>query len=108
MLQRINDVTYKVHRTARAKLQIVHRNRLKRYKGDMQLGWWERAASGVLAEEEPAREERQETSGSGPQASPPGPSISEAVPELPEQSGSVLGGVDLGADSHGGSKAIAE
>ena len=38
MLQRVNDVTYKIQRTARAKPVIVHRNRLKRYAGDAQLG----------------------------------------------------------------------
>ena len=38
VLQRINDVTYKVQRTAREKSQIVHRNQLKCYRGDVQLG----------------------------------------------------------------------
>ena len=100
MLQRINDVTYKVQRTARAKPQIVHRNRLTSYRGDVQLGWWERAARGAPAEEEPAREERQGASGYGPQSSPPGPLLTvdegtgrESVDEAePEQSGGVLGG----------------
>ncbi|XP_022093234.1 uncharacterized protein LOC110980655 [Acanthaster planci] len=50
VLQRLNDVTYKVQRSVRAKAQIVHLNRLKRYLGDVQLGWWERTARGALAE----------------------------------------------------------
>ena len=114
MLQRINDVTYKVQRTARAKPQIVHRNRLKHYRGDVQLGWWERAARVAPAEEEPTWEERQVASGSGPQSSPPGPPlpvdegtgrepVDEAEPERQEQSGGVLGREDSGADGHGGS-----
>ncbi|XP_022111605.1 uncharacterized protein LOC110990816 [Acanthaster planci] len=55
VLQRLNNVTCKVQRTARAKAQIVHRNWLKRYLGDVQLGWWERAACGALAEEASAQ-----------------------------------------------------
>ena len=112
MLQRINDVTYKIQRTARAKPQIVHRNRLKSYKGDVQLEWWERAAHGAPAEEEPARGERQGARGSDPRASPPGPPpsvgegtgrepVEEAEPERPEQSGGMLGGEDSVVDGGG-------
>ena len=112
VLQRINDVTYKIQRTARAKPQIVHRNRLKSYKGDVQLEWWERAAHGAPAEEEPVRGERQGARGSDPRASPPGPPpsvgggagrepVEEAEPELPGQSGGVLGGEDPVVDGGG-------
>ena len=103
-----NDVTYKVQRTARAKLQIVHRNRLKRYRDDVQFGWWERPVRGAPAKEEPVREGGQGASGSGPQSSPLEPPlpvdegnrrepVDEAEPERPEQSGGVLGGEDSGA-----------
>ena len=74
MLQRVNDVTYKIQRTARAKPVIVHRNRLKRYAGDTQLGWWESAARGASAEEGPAREEGQGARRPAPQSGPQGSS----------------------------------
>ena len=65
VLRRVSDVTYRVQRTARAKPKIVHRNRLKRYSGDAQLGWWEHAAREAPAEETPVPEGEQGASGTG-------------------------------------------
>lgn len=87
VLQRINDVLYRIRQGPRTKPSVVHKDRLKPYLGDIDPTWLPEATAASEPATEPAAEdsdtEDQPAPGGSPAEEPP--EMSRDVPRQPSQ-----------------------